>query len=181
MQPEAKCRQFGLLTFLSGASRHLLGRRRVAATSCAPLTDYDFINGKVDGREGTADHGGDVIVAFVPMEVGIARLDLADADPTTHVAVFGGKDAAVLFEEVDEVVRFDGVAGGVADRHREFEGERVFAGVAGFDDIGLEAGVVAEKAIEGAVAVAGAAAPFRKIKGLFNDLGLQPVSSRSSG
>jgi hypothetical protein len=57
----------------------------------------------------------------------------------------------------------------------------VFAGVAGFDDIGLEAGVVAEKAIEGAVAVAGAAAPFRKIKGLFNDLGLQPVSSRSSG
>jgi hypothetical protein len=181
MPPEAKYRQFGLLTFLSGVVRHLLDRRRAAATSCAPLTDYDFINGKVDGREGTADHGGDVIVAFVRMEVGIARLDLANAGPTTHVAVFGGKDAAVLFEQVDEVVRFDGVAGGVADRHREFEGERVFAGITGFDDVRLEPGVMAEEAIECAVAVAGAAAPFRKIKGLLHDLGLQPVSSRSSG
>jgi hypothetical protein len=115
------------------------------------------------------------------MEVGIARLDLANAGPTTHVAVFGGKDAAVLFEQVDEVVRFDGVAGGVADRHREVEGERVFAGITGFDDVRLEPGVMAEEAIEGAVAVAGAAAPFRKIKGLLHDLGLQPVSSRSSG
>ena len=53
--------------------------------------------------------------------------------------------------------------------------------ISGPDNVGLEAGVVAEEAIEGAVAVAGAAAPFRKIKGLFNDLGLQPVSSRSSG
>ena len=58
----------------------------------------------------------------------------------------------------------------------------MFAGVAGFDDIGLEAGVVAEEAIEGAVTVAGAAAPFRKIKGLLHDLGrTQPVSSRRSG
>ena len=167
---------------MSGVVRHLLDRRRAAATSCAPLTDYDFINDKVDGRKGAADHRGDVIVAFVRMEVGIARLDLANTDPTTHVAVFGGKDAAVLFEQVDGVVRFDGVAGGVADRHREFEGEGVLAGVAGFDDIGLEAGVVAEEAIEGAVTVAGAAAPLSKIKGLLHDLGrTQPVSSRRSG
>ncbi len=44
MQPEAKCRQFGQLTFLSGASRSLLDRRRAAATSCAPRADYHFIN-----------------------------------------------------------------------------------------------------------------------------------------
>ena len=43
MPPEAKYRQFGLLTFLSGVVRHLLDRRRAAANSSAPLADQDFI------------------------------------------------------------------------------------------------------------------------------------------
>ena len=152
----------------------------VLEITALPELGVDFLlqgrraeTGVVDGREGAADHGGGVVVAFVGVEVGIARLDLADADHAAHIAVLGGKDAAVVFEEVDEVVGFDGVAGGVADRHREVEGERVFTGVTGFHDIGLEAGVMAEETIEGAVAVAGAATPLRKIKGLLHDLGLR--------